>query len=270
MSKLVVENRPLIILPALACECGLNEAIVLQQIHYWLHMSKHIHDGYTWIYNTYADWQKQFPFWSVSTIKRTIYRLENEGYIVTGNYNKKKMDHTKWYRINYEKLSTLNSQLIQSEQEGYSNWVDEQVNVNTAIPEITTENTPYTSSTSHACKASSGGPSTVDEILLSLHDAEVGLIAAKFIELRAIGCVLTPLDYEGIKEILEVGVSRDNALKWLEECFQQYIPRHHRDRIRAFSYCVPYILDRHMESTRFRKKAAFTTVYNEEDFDLDD
>lgn len=35
MSRLLINEPPLIVLPNLAILIGLNEAIVLQQVHYW-------------------------------------------------------------------------------------------------------------------------------------------------------------------------------------------------------------------------------------------
>ncbi|HEB2379826.1 TPA: DnaD domain protein, partial [Staphylococcus aureus] len=94
-------------LPKLAELIGLNEAIVLQQIHYWLNNSKHKYDGKTWIFNSYPEWQKQFPFWSLITIKRTIYSLEKQNLLLIGNYNKAKFDKTKWYTINYQTIEGM-------------------------------------------------------------------------------------------------------------------------------------------------------------------
>ena len=54
-------------------------------------------DGKYWIYNTIEAWHKQFPFWSISTIKRIISNLEKEKLIITGNFNKISIDRTKWY-----------------------------------------------------------------------------------------------------------------------------------------------------------------------------
>ncbi len=101
MNKLLIDDYPIQVLPKLAELIGLNEAIVLQQIHYWLNNSKHKYDGKTWIFNSYPEWQKQFPFWSLITIKRTIYSLEKQNLLLIGNYNKAKFDKTKWYSINY-------------------------------------------------------------------------------------------------------------------------------------------------------------------------
>src|SRR5690625_30118 len=105
MSKLIINERPLLIPPTLAAKIGLNEAIVLQQIHFWLTVSEKEIDGRKWVYNTYDDWTKQFPFWSKSTIIRIINRLESEGYVESANHNKMTIDRTKWYSINYELLN---------------------------------------------------------------------------------------------------------------------------------------------------------------------
>ncbi|WP_414076480.1 DnaD domain protein [Staphylococcus aureus] len=107
MNKLLIDDYPIQVLPKLAELIGLNEAIVLQQIHYWLNNSKHKYDGKTWIFNSYPEWQKQFPFWSLITIKRTIYSLEKQNLLLIGNYNKAKFDQTKWYTINYQTIEGM-------------------------------------------------------------------------------------------------------------------------------------------------------------------
>lgn len=107
MSKLLIDDYPIQVLPKLAEKVGLNEAIILQQIHYWLNSSKHNYDGKRWIYNSYPKWIEQFPFWSESTIKRTITSLEKQNLLFVGNYNKAGFDRTKWYSVNYSTLDKL-------------------------------------------------------------------------------------------------------------------------------------------------------------------
>lgn len=107
MSKLLIDDYPIQVLPKLAEKIGLNEAIILQQIHYWLKNTKHLYDGKRWIYNSFNEWQKQFPFWSVITIKRAVYSLEKQNLLHVGNYNKAKFDKTKWYSINYQTLEGM-------------------------------------------------------------------------------------------------------------------------------------------------------------------
>lgn len=109
MSKLLINEPPLQVLPSLAVLLGLNESIVLQQLHYWLEKSKHNYDDRQWVYNTSAEWQEQFPFWSEATIRRTFASLRDKGVVLTGNYNKAGFDRTLWYSIDYEALNNLAS-----------------------------------------------------------------------------------------------------------------------------------------------------------------
>lgn len=109
MTKLLINEHPLIVLPTLAVKVGLNEAIILQQVHYWLdsRTNKNIKDGKHWVYNTYGQWQEQFPFLSEATIRRSISNLEKVGLLISKNYNSNSFSKTKWYTINYEKLAEL-------------------------------------------------------------------------------------------------------------------------------------------------------------------
>lgn len=109
MSKLIINEEPLLVLPSLAKSIGLNEAVFLQQIHYWLNRSNHFYDERRWIYNSAAQWSKQFPFWSENTIRRVLKNLEDTKILLIGNYNKAKFDKTKWYSIDYKKLRLLES-----------------------------------------------------------------------------------------------------------------------------------------------------------------
>src|SRR5690625_1392965 len=107
MSRLLISESPLLVLPSLAETIGLNEAIVLQKIQFWTSKEKHYKDGRYWVYNSYDSWSDQFPFCRKSTIIRILNPLENEGLIITGNYNTLKIDRTKWYAIDYEKMEHL-------------------------------------------------------------------------------------------------------------------------------------------------------------------
>ena len=108
MSKLLINEQPLQVIPSLAKAIGLNEAIFLQQLHYFLRISKNHAEGRSWVYNTIKDWQVEFSFWSLKTVQRTIENLELSGLVLsTAKFNKMKMDKTKWYSIDYEKLSEI-------------------------------------------------------------------------------------------------------------------------------------------------------------------
>lgn len=159
MSRLLINENPLQVLPTLACAIGLNEAVLLQQIHYWMSSSRHVYSGRRWVYNSVPNWQKQFPFWSESTVKRALLSLERQGMVISANYNRDSRDKSKWYSINYGALDALDHQ---------QNWVNDasgqfdpmhEVNLNDTsgqsdpmhevsmtrpLPEITTENTQET------------------------------------------------------------------------------------------------------------------------------
>ncbi|WP_057510428.1 conserved phage C-terminal domain-containing protein [Staphylococcus simulans] len=145
MNNLLIDDYPILVLPKLATEIGLNEAIVLQQIHYWLKKSNHNYDGRRWIYNSFPEWQKHFPFWSVMTIKRTVYSLEKQDLLHVGNYNKAKFDKTKWYSVNYEKLKGMKRPSYQNDTTSVSKRNDgvyQNDTTNTRdYTEITTETT---------------------------------------------------------------------------------------------------------------------------------
>ena len=137
---------------------GLNEAIIINQISYWNEINKksgnNFKDGYYWTYNTYEKWSKSdFPYWSADTIRKTITALEEIGVIIsTDKYNSYKIDNTKWYRVDYDKLQEIINIVEEKEtrvtQEEYEScdcvcesYIDGHGNVHKPIPENTTENT---------------------------------------------------------------------------------------------------------------------------------
>lgn len=114
MSNLLFDERPLVLQPRLAFLLGgSDEAIILQQVHYWTQKNMNIRDGYSWVYNSMKDWHKQFYWISESSVKRIFTKLEKKGVLITGNYNKAKFDKTKWYRIDYGALDEMEQRLGQ-------------------------------------------------------------------------------------------------------------------------------------------------------------
>jgi len=80
----ILPERPIVLLPKLATAIGLNQALMLQQIH-WLCAETQFgkeHKERRWIFNTPEGWQKWFPFWSQSTIRRTLEELRQNGLIL--------------------------------------------------------------------------------------------------------------------------------------------------------------------------------------------
>lgn len=150
------KSKTLIINTDLALVLGdLNEAIVLNQLNYWLGINrkagKNFIDDRYWVYNSYSDWKaKDFPYWSEKTIQRTFTRLENKGVVVSANYNKLGIDKTKWYTIDTEKLQELVDEFNSHEDKmtnRQDNMTDRQDKMSCRegqcdrpLPEIATEN----------------------------------------------------------------------------------------------------------------------------------
>lgn len=93
----------------LAVIIGLNEAMVLQQMSYWLDEQEYgqEHEGRMWIYNTMEQWQAQFPFWSVDTVKRSIASLQKRGLIVVQKLAAKTRDQTNYYTIDHDAVALM-------------------------------------------------------------------------------------------------------------------------------------------------------------------
>lgn len=117
MSKLLINESPLQVQPSLAKAIGLNEAVFLQQLHYWLGVSKFVRDEKKWVYNTYDEWLDQFKYMSLSTLKRIIKSLKDQGLLCVEQFDNKRSNQVNYYAINYEVLNKIgeeNSQAIDS------------------------------------------------------------------------------------------------------------------------------------------------------------
>ena len=62
MSKLLINESPIMIQPTLVMKLGLNQAIIIQQLHYWLVKSPHIKDGKRRIYKLTRIGSNSFRF----------------------------------------------------------------------------------------------------------------------------------------------------------------------------------------------------------------
>ncbi len=82
---------------------GVDTAIILYNLRFWLDHNKangtHINDGYIWTYNSTRAFSELFPYWTSNKIQKLLKRLESDGIIITGNYNKSNYDKTKWYTL---------------------------------------------------------------------------------------------------------------------------------------------------------------------------
>lgn len=107
----------------LANAIGLNEAILLQQIHYWCckagENGENRKDNHYWVYNSVDKWTEQLPWKSPTTTKKTIKSLADNGLILTDTFSYGNRNRTKWYRIDYDKLVGITASFTPSKLTGY-------------------------------------------------------------------------------------------------------------------------------------------------------
>lgn len=86
-----------------AKQCGVNAALIFHYLHFWIDKNraneKHFHDGRYWTYCSMDGFCRILDYLSPKQIRTAIERLEQEGYIVKGSYNKSSYDRTTWYAI---------------------------------------------------------------------------------------------------------------------------------------------------------------------------
>ncbi len=86
-----------------AVKYGVDKAIIIANMRFWLSKNKankkHLHDSYYWTYNSAKAFAELFPYFTESKIQRLLKSMEDDGLIITGNYNKVAYDRTKWFTM---------------------------------------------------------------------------------------------------------------------------------------------------------------------------
>lgn len=99
----------------IAKEVGVDGAIMLENIHYWVVENKirrnNIYDGESWTYNSKRAFSELFPFWSEKQIRRILDNLIRDDYLKTGTYNKSAYDRTLWYTLTEKGWNLWNSNI---------------------------------------------------------------------------------------------------------------------------------------------------------------
>lgn len=109
----------------LAKRFGIEAAIMIENLFYWIDKNAannvHYYDGSYWTYNSVQAFSKLFDYMNITKINRVLDFLEGKEkepkdgksdkklikIIKSGNYNKSKMDRTKWYAFTEEGLEIL-------------------------------------------------------------------------------------------------------------------------------------------------------------------
>lgn len=108
-SSLLIDESPLQVIPSLAKAIGLNEAIMIQQIHYWQRISPHEQAGRRWVPMSAPDLAEKFQFWSEKTIKRTVSSLKEKGLLIITKKSSTSWERSNWYAVDYDTMNSLGS-----------------------------------------------------------------------------------------------------------------------------------------------------------------
>ena len=87
--------------PDIAARVGVNAAVLYQNIVWWCAKNAanrvNVHDGRYWTFNSVKAWGELFPYLTGKQIRSALDKLEEEGLILSGIFNKSGYDRTKWY-----------------------------------------------------------------------------------------------------------------------------------------------------------------------------
>lgn len=85
----------------MAIRYGVVEAIILNHMEYWIELNRtngrNFYDGRYWTFNSMKAMSEIFPYLTEKKIRTALKNLQEQGLILTGNYNKSAYDRTLWY-----------------------------------------------------------------------------------------------------------------------------------------------------------------------------
>lgn len=114
----LIDEPPLTVSPSLARVLGLNCAMLVQQLHYWLEHKRrdphayqeppHFFDGRLWIFWTQAEMLDRVPLGSTTDpIKLAVSKLKRQGILLAASNPVDKWDKRGFYSLDYERLQAV-------------------------------------------------------------------------------------------------------------------------------------------------------------------
>jgi hypothetical protein len=158
MSKLLHDGNYLFYSTELADKIGRNEAIFLQQTHYWMSVKGgKVVDGTKWFWKTYQQWAEEMCL-SISTVRRVVSHLKQLGLVSVERLAAKTYYQANWYTLNRDVLEAfVQNEHIEAPIVDNSNClkraahnIDSASNKTSHSPEGERENPPILSNTSNS------------------------------------------------------------------------------------------------------------------------
>ena len=257
--------------PTLASILGVNEAIILQQVNYWIKTKEKSNqdyiDGHYWVYNSYEKWKEQFFFLSTRTVRRVFNSLENKGILLSGNFNKAGFDRTKWYTIDYEVLNSI----ISSGQSGhmvYPNCPNPNVQPDQAntidYPKTTSETTlKIKGANQRICtQTQKNNYSNLEKQIISACNEEcvdpedfINIIEYYYMKYKSIfGKEHPPLSFEYVNRVvqaLEVGTDIVDGTDF--DMYREIIDKHFETQYANCDYNILHFISDEIRDNRFHE-----------------
>ncbi len=87
----------------IAAKYGLHAAILLENIRFWIEKNRcngrHYHDGRYWTYSSAKAFTEFFPYLTERQVRYALKQIEEDGLVITGNFNSSTYDRTVWYAL---------------------------------------------------------------------------------------------------------------------------------------------------------------------------
>lgn len=90
---------------------GLKEAIILHKIIFYILLNRkngtNLRLGKYWTFQSKRGWRESLKVFSDMQIWRTLKSLEKQGALVSGEFNKKAYDKTRWYALSKDVMDEV-------------------------------------------------------------------------------------------------------------------------------------------------------------------
>lgn len=140
---------------------GMIEAVLLNHFEYWIELNrangKNFYDGRFWTFNSMKAFSEIFPYLTEKKIRNALKHLQDEGLILTGNYNKSAYDRTLWYAF-----SDLAESILPKGQMDLPERANQFSQKGEPIPDNNTDNNPNNNTDREKRKRFT--PPTVEEV----------------------------------------------------------------------------------------------------------
>lgn len=126
---------------SIAQKYGILEAVLFNHFAFWIAKNKannaNFFDGKYWTYNSVNALLEIFPYCTRRKLQYALEKMQKEGLLISGNYNKSAYDRTLWYA-----LGNVGESILQFQEIHFTNLLNGFSNDVQPIPDILPDNIP--------------------------------------------------------------------------------------------------------------------------------